>query len=126
MTHLQLAENLFAAFAAGRADAVRALCSADFSGRQNGGAPMTLDALLGFALTVKRVVPDLHYANIVRGATASGFVEEHDVCGSLPDGAPLALRVCVVADVVDGQVQRLREYFDTAAAAGLIAALNGG
>lgn len=126
MTHLHVAENLFAAFAAGRADAVRALCTTDFTGQQNGGAPMTLGALLGFALAVKQVVPDLHYANIVRGATASGFVEEHDVCGSLPDGTPLALPVWVVADVVDGQVQQLREYFDTAAAAGLIAALNGG
>lgn len=63
------------------------------------------------------------YADAIRSATATGFVEEHAVRGTLPDGSRLDLPVCVVADVVDGKKTNLREYFDTGAAAGLIRAL---
>ena len=51
-------------------------------------------------------------------------VEEHRVCGTLPDGSNLDLAACVVADVRDGRICALREYMDTAAAAGLVAALS--
>jgi ketosteroid isomerase-like protein len=42
----------------------------------------------------------------------------------LPDGGELRLAACVVADVGDGRIVRMREYVDSAAAAGLLAALS--
>lgn len=60
----------------------------------------------------------------MRSATATGFVDEHSVRGILPDGSQLDVAVCVVADVRDGKVTGIREYLDTGAAAGLIAALS--
>jgi ketosteroid isomerase-like protein len=91
--------------------------------RQN-STLMTLDSLLQFSQAVLHVVKDFRYEDAVRSDTASGFVEEHSVRGELPDGSKLDLPVCVVGDVRDGKICSLREYLDTRAASGLIAALS--
>ena len=124
MNNTQLAEALFDALENGDADAVRAICAHDLAASQNGRTPMNVDGLLRFAQAVKRVVPDFRYADARRAATASGFVEEHRVCGTLPDGSALDVAVCVVADVHAGKVVALREYLDTAAATTLLRALS--
>jgi ketosteroid isomerase-like protein len=121
--HSDIARAFFVATAAGDKAAIRSICSADLSASQNGAPPMDVGALAGFAAAVKRVVPDFRYENAVRADTQTGFVEEHDVCGTLPDGTSMRLAVCVVGDVDNGQITALREYLDSAAAAGLIAAL---
>jgi ketosteroid isomerase-like protein len=124
MDHVGLAKALFEAFAVGDESTIRRLCTTGFRARQNGGPAMDLDSVLGFALSVLRVVADFRYEDAVRSVTASGFVEEHNVRGTLPDGSDLNLAVCVVADVHDGRVSDLREYFDGVAAAGLASALS--
>jgi ketosteroid isomerase-like protein len=124
MDHIGLARTLFEAFTAGDEGTIRNLCTADFRARQNNGPSMDLDAVLGLARSVLRVVSDFRYEDAVRSATAPGFVEEHNVRGTLPDGSDLNLAVCVVADVRDGRVSDLREYFDGVAAGGLIGALS--
>lgn len=87
---------------------------------------MDADTLMGFTAMVHKVVTDFHYENPVRSATETGFIEEHDVCGTLPDGSTLKLILCVVGEVEDGKITKLREYVDTGAAAGLMKALQGG
>ncbi len=123
MDNAEIAKALFAAFAAQDDAAVRALCAPGLRARQNNGVPMNLDTLLGFSKAVHSVVKDFRYEDAVRSATAAGFVEEHVLRGALPDGATIDLALCVVADIRDGTITDLREYFDTAAAAGLVAAL---
>lgn len=123
MTNTEMAEALFAAFANGDAATARTLCSADLKAFQNLNPPMNLQTLLTFAMAVKQLVPDFHYANARRSSTATGFVEEHTVSGTLPDGSQLQIAACVVADVKDGKIITLREYVDTAAAQGLLKAL---
>ncbi len=125
MNNVQIATALFDAFSSGNGEAARALCAADLVAIQNGGPPMSRDALIKFSDSVKRVVPDFRYENARRTATDVGFVEEHDVCGTLPDGNLLRIAACVVAEVRDGKIVTLREYLDTAAAAGLLRALAG-
>lgn len=83
---------------------------------------MDLETVIGFSPAVLDVVDDFRYEDAVRSATASGFVEKHAVRGTLPDGSNLDLAVCVVAEVENGQVSEVREYFDGVAAAGLVAA----
>jgi ketosteroid isomerase-like protein len=124
MDHVAVAKALFDAFAAGDEDTIRSLCTADFRARQNNGQSMDLDSVLRFASAVLRVVADFRYEDPVRSATTAGFVEEHRVCGLLPDGSAVNLPVCVVADVRDGKVSNLREYFDARSAAGLASALS--
>lgn len=123
MDHGEIAKQLFAALARQDDAAVRRLCAPDMRVRQNNGRPMSLDTLLRFNAAVGRVVKDFRYEDAVRSATGAGFVEEHAVRGTLPDGKALDLAVCVVADVKDGRVTDVREYLDSAAAAGLSAAL---
>lgn len=93
--------------------------------RQNGGPVTGVESLVGLTLAVRRAVPDFRYENAVRSDTADGFVEEHDVRGTLPDGTEFHLAACVVARTEDGKIVAGNEYFDTAAAAGLFRALGG-
>jgi len=123
MDNAEIAKQLFAALAGQDEAAVRRLCAPDMRVRQNNGRPMSLETLLRFNSAVGRVVKDFRYEDAMRSATGTGFVEEHAVRGTLPDGKALDLAVCVVADVKDGRVTDVREYLDSAAAAGLSAEL---
>lgn len=120
-----IAARLFGAFVAGDTEAARALLAEDFTGTQNGGPPMDRETLLEFAAAFRSAVQGYRYDNVVCSATKTGFVEEHDVCGTLPDGSELRIPACVVADVSDGRVTRIREYLDTPKAAGALKALAG-
>ena len=124
MNNTEICEALFGAFSAGDEVRIRTLCTPDMQARQNNNPPMDLDSLLGFSRSVLDVVDNFRYEEARRSETATGFVEEHSVRGVLPDGSPLDVAVCVVADVRDGKVCEIREYLDLSAAAGLIAALS--
>jgi ketosteroid isomerase-like protein len=126
MDRMKLAEAFFAALSKCDDSAVRDLCAEGFTATQNGGAAMDLKSLLGFNTMVHKTVRDFRYENPVRSATTTGFVEEHAVRGTLPDGSRLDLQVCVVAEVTDGKVAVIREYVDNKAAQGLIRALHRG
>lgn len=124
MNNIQLARALFDAFAAGDANIAKNLCATSLQAHQNGGFSMNLDALLGFITAVHNVVEHFRYEDIVCLATETGFVEEHRVRGTLPDGSELNLMACVVAEVSNGKIIELREYVDSAKAVGLIKALS--
>ena len=121
----RFARAIFAAFQSGDMETARELLADDFTGSQNGGPAMNRDVLLGFSGAVKAKVPDFRYEDIVCSATPDGFVEEHTVRGSLPDGEQLNLRLCVIGIVEDRKITELREYLDSAGAAGLAKALAG-
>jgi ketosteroid isomerase-like protein len=123
MGNEEIAKALFEAFAAKDDQDVRNLCAPDLRARQNNGTAMDLGTLLGFNRAVHGVIRDFRYEDAVRSATVAGFVEEHVLRGTLPDGTTINLALCVVADIHDGEITELREYFDSASAAGLIAAL---
>jgi len=124
MTNIEIAAALFQAFVDGDDETARSLCSDNFQAIQNGGSPMDLATVLAFSAAVQSVVRDFRYENPKRSATQAGFVEEHDVCGTLPDGAELRLSVCVVAEMNVGKITSMREYFDSASAAALAAHLD--
>ena len=123
MDNQQIAADLFSAFETGDMDTVRQLCAPEFRARQNLNNEFDVETLIQFSQAVSAIVSDFRYENITRSATGSGFVEEHKVRGTLPNGSQLTLVACVVADIENGKITRLREYVDTAAAAGLSAAL---
>jgi ketosteroid isomerase-like protein len=125
MDSTKLAQALFEAFTNCDDVTVRKFCAPDFRASQNGGQTMNLETLLGFNAGVHKVVRHFRYENPVRSATETGFVEEHAVRGTLPDGKKLDLQVCVVAELSGGKITMIREYFDTKIAEGLILALSG-
>lgn len=126
MTHTDIAKKLFEAFASGDAAAARELCSPDLKASQNGGPAMDLETVLGFAMAVKKAAPDFRYEDAIRSATATGFVEEHRVRATFKSGDQIDLIVCIVAEIENGKITVLREYFDAASAAPLAAALAAG
>lgn len=123
MDNEALATQFFTATASADRALFHEICSPDFSGSQNGGPDMSADQLADFSQLVLERVSNFHYENVVKSATTAGFVEEHDVCCDFDDGAALRMRVCVVADVVDGRITSVREYADSRAARKLLEAL---
>ena len=124
MDNTAICAALFDAFAQGDEATLRSLCHADMHARQNNGPAMDFEALLEFSRAVHGVLHDFRYEEPTRTATENGFVEEHRVCGRLPNGSELDLPVCVVAELRDGRVSQLREYLDLDAAKPLVTALN--
>lgn len=121
--NLDIATTFFAASSSGDTDAMNALCAEDLVVRQNGGAEMPFAAVARLAKAIRRVAPDFRYENAIRGDTGNGFVEEHDVAGTLPDGTTFRMAVCVVATVLNGKITTMHEYLDTAEAKPLMEAL---
>ncbi len=117
-----LCRQLFDAVADG--DDTFAFVTADCVTSQNGGKELLLSAMQQQWLdTFKGKVPTVHYENPVVVETENGFVEEHMACITLPDGTAVRMPVVVVGVVKDGKISSMHEYFDSAAAAPLVAAL---
>ena len=123
MDNQQIAADLFTAFEIGDMDTVRSLCAPEFRARQNLNNEFDVETLIQFYQAVSAIVDDFRYEGVIRSATDRGFVEEHTVTGTLPNGSQLTLAACVVADIENGKIMQLREYVDMAAAAELSAAL---
>jgi ketosteroid isomerase-like protein len=123
-SNADLAIKFFEASSKGDEAALRALCDPGLEVRQNGGPNLGFDALLGLSNSVRRVAPDFRYENAIRVATDDGWVEEHDACGTVPDGTTFRIAACVVATVKDGNITSMHEYLDSAAARPLIKALS--
>lgn len=71
-----------------------------------------LAVLDGFFLTVK----DRRYEDIRLDVFEDGFVQQHRLCGTLPNGEALDWPACIVCKVEGGRITRLDEYFDSAGA----------
>lgn len=118
-----LSERFFAAAAAGDGDALREICAPRAGMSQNGAPAMDMDGLVALASAVRTVMPDYRYETSVCLDTETGFVDEHDILGTLADGTQVKVPACIVATVENGKITGLREYFDSAAAAPLFKAL---
>ncbi len=120
-SHLEVARALIDAIGRGDAQAAAAVYHEDaavyrnFDGRTIDKAETA--KVLRF-LTSK--VEGLRYDDIRLAATADGFVQEHVLVGTAPSGAPVRCPACLVAEVRDGTIFRLREYLDSAALAPLL------
>ncbi len=115
MSNVALANRFFDALLAGDGatlDAVfapEALFWQNFAGRE---IPKS-EFLPGFASLAARV-PDLHFEDVRRTGTPTGFVEQHTLAGTAPSGEPFAIRGCFVVTVREGRITRLNEYLDSA------------
>lgn len=121
---VDLANRLFVAFEAGDTEIMRSVCAEDMVACQNKGPSMDLDAQLAFCGLMHAVVQNFRYEDVRRQLTDTGFVSEHVVCGTLPNGITIRIPACVVGDISDGRIVRTVEYMDTDAAAPLIQAIS--
>lgn len=59
-----------------------------------------------------RTLPDRKYTVLRREALPDGFVQQHVLSATLPDGTPWDMDACVVVKIRDGKIVRLDEYLD--------------
>jgi ketosteroid isomerase-like protein len=79
----------------------------------------TRDANLRVLRWVVDNVAGLRYEDIRRVALDDGFVQQHVLRGTAPNGTPLEVPAMMRVMVADGRITRLEEYLDTAQVAAL-------
>lgn len=62
-----------------------------------------------------RTLPDRNYRIVRREALKDGFLQQHVLEATLPDGTKWKMDACCVIKVEDGRITRLDEYMDSAA-----------
>ena len=120
MDPLGVAERFFAAIEAGDVDTVREIYHPDvviwhnYDGldrRESGDSrEANLKVLAGLPERIAGAKYDVWY----REATSTGFVQQHVLKGTMPNGQPIELPACIVCKVEEGWITRLDEYFDPA------------
>lgn len=113
-----LADELFAAVAAGNLDRVRAIYADDVEvwhnpTRQTQTRYENLRLLTTFTSRVSGLRYEVHEREFFTG----GFVQRHTLHGKLASGDVLEVPVCIVIHAIDGKIRQIFEYVDSAAVA---------
>jgi ketosteroid isomerase-like protein len=119
---VDLADRLFAAIERGDEATLEQLFGDDIAVWRSGSRR---DDDKARALRVLRwfigVTTERHYEILDRQLFTDGFVQQHILHATGHDGAPIALRVCIVIKLgVDALISRIDEYFDPAELAPLM------
>lgn len=59
-----------------------------------------------------RKVVNKRYEDVKRQVTPTGFVEQHVLRGTAPDGTELDIHACLVVTVTGERISRIAEYID--------------
>jgi ketosteroid isomerase-like protein len=99
---------LLAAITAGNVEAVRDIYAPDaVIWHNNDGIEQSADdnlRVLGWVVTNIR---NLRYENVHRQRTDSGFMQQHVLRGTAPNGHELSIPACIVCTVHNGRITRL-------------------
>jgi ketosteroid isomerase-like protein len=119
--HITLAEKLIAAIEAGDSDTVRTLYSDDCKIWHNfDQQEQSVDQNMATLAWMVKRVSNLRYEEIVRMSTDRGFIEQHVLRGTAPNGQDFEVPACIVGTVEGGRITRIEEYLDTAQVAPLL------
>jgi len=118
---LDLADRLFAAIAANDLDALRNDIYAPdvVVWHNNDNHEQLVDENLKVLNWLSRKVTDRRYDEVKRQATETGFVEQHVLRGTAPNGNELEVPACLVVTVRGDRISRIDEYIDSAALAAM-------
>jgi len=112
---LDLAERLIGAIVAGDVEAVRALYAPEARIWHNyDGLEQTVEENLRVLRWLVRNVAGLRYEQIRRLRTDEGFLQQHVLRGTSPEGRAVELPACLIGTVANGRITRIDEYFDSA------------
>jgi ketosteroid isomerase-like protein len=113
--YLDFAERFVGAIQSGDTDTVRACYAPDAKlWHNNDGVEQTVDQNMKVLDWFIRTLPDRNYRVIRREALPDGFMQQHVLEATLPDGTKWAMDACVVVKVENGVITRLDEYLDSA------------
>lgn len=106
------ADRLFQAFVDHDADTLRELCVEDARfWSSSRGAESSLEEVIASLPAMRDRIGKHRYEDVRRLVAPDGFVEQHAVRSTLPNGKPLDLEVCVVVRTdEEGRIVRLDEY----------------
>lgn len=117
---LELADQLFRSIERGDLSVVRSLYAddiviwANFDDReQDAERSMRILEWMCSKLTHRQY--EIRRRELIPG----GFLQEHVLRGTAPDGSDIAMPACIVATVGDGVITRIHEYLDPAGVAAL-------
>ena len=118
--YLDFAERFVGAIQTGDTAAVRACYHPDARIWHNSdGIEQTIDQNMKVLDWFIRTLPDRNYRVVRREPLPDGFLQQHVLEATLPDGAKWAMDACVVVRLEDGVITRLDEYLDSAKGAQL-------
>jgi ketosteroid isomerase-like protein len=113
---LSFAERFGEAVQSGDIAAFRACYAADAKIWHNhDNIEQTLDQNIKALAWFMRVLPDRFYRVQRRAALKDGFLQQHVLEATLPDGTKWRMAACVVVKMENGVIARLDEYLDSAA-----------
>ena len=113
--YLDLAERFVGAIQSGDTATVRACYAPDAKlWHNNDGIEQTVDQNMKVLDWFIRTLPDRNYRVIRREALSDGFLQQHVLEATLPDGQKWTMDACCVVKVKDGLIVRLDEYIDSA------------
>lgn len=113
--YIAFAQKFVGAIQSGDTATVRACYHPDAKlWHNNDGIEQTVDQNMKVLDWFIRTLPDRNYRVIRREALPDGFMQQHVLEATLPDGTKWAMDACVVVKVENGVITRLDEYLDSA------------
>lgn len=118
--YLDFAERFVGAIQSGDTATVRACYAPDAKLWHNSdGIEQTVDQNMKVLDWFIRTLPDRNYRVVRREPLPDGFLQQHVLEATLPDGSKWAMDACVVVKIENGLITRLDEYLDSARSAEL-------
>ena len=112
---LDLADRFIRAVEAGDLDTVRAIYAPDaVIWHNNDRKETTVEENLRVLGWIAKHVTGKKYGDIRCQETDSGYVQQHVMRGTAPNGQDFEVAACLVVTVVSGRITRLDEYLDSA------------
>jgi ketosteroid isomerase-like protein len=119
-SYLDFADRFVAAIQGGDMEAVRACYAPDAKIWHNfDGVEQSVEQYLKVASWFARTLPGRHYRVTRCEALSDGFLQQHVLEATLPDGMQWSLDACIIVRMKDGLITRLDEYLDSAQTAAL-------
>jgi len=113
--NVAVAHQLMSFLLAGDAAGVTSLYDDNFSAWRNfDNRVLTRKQALKIVQILAENLRDLRYDDVRITPTATGFVQQHVMRCTAPNGAPVEAHVCMIATLRDGKLLRVDEYMDRA------------
>lgn len=114
---LKLAEDLFEAIADNDADRLRneVYDPEVVVWHNNDNHEQRIDENIKVLGWLHHKIGSKRYEEVRRQPTPTGFVEQHVLRGTAPDGTELNVSACLVVRVLNGRIVRIDEYLDSSA-----------
>lgn len=118
---LALADRMFRAIETGDLDALRAVYADDVVVWTNfDDTEQPLDRAMSIVGWLCSKLADRRYDVKRRELIDGGFLQQHVLRGTAPDGTAVAMPACIVGSVAGGRITRVEEYLDPAGVAALL------